>query len=148
MAKSNERTDVCTETNTKSPLLLSGTQSRIPHSAVTRMPKMDFSVDKLSIDVLLCCGCLLEILDPLTQAEFEVASQLVKGLTCEEIARRRKVSSETVKSQITSVLSKTGVRNRIELLLLVLDSNVSSFATLKATTVGLQRKYATNRTFC
>lgn len=83
-----------------------------------------YLVSNLSIEALLSCGCLLETRDPLTQSEFEVASEFVRGFSYGEIARRRSVSMETVKSQITSVRSKTHTRNRFELLLQVLESNV------------------------
>jgi len=52
----------------------------------------------------------------LTQAEAEICRLVIQGMTGKEIARRRNVSYETVKSQVRSVLSKTKCKRRTELI--------------------------------
>lgn len=52
----------------------------------------------------------------LTASETAVARLLIDGSTNREIAGQRGVSQETVKAQIAAVLSKTGARNRTELI--------------------------------
>jgi DNA-binding CsgD family transcriptional regulator len=52
----------------------------------------------------------------LTETEAEVAHGLYKALTPQEIARRRGVAVDTVRSQIKSVYSKLGVRRQLELI--------------------------------
>lgn len=61
----------------------------------------------------------------LTPAETAVAEALAKGLTPAEYAERRKVKISTVRSQIKSILSKTGCRRIAEVAMLfaTLDSN-------------------------
>ena len=58
-------------------------------------------------------------LQGLTEAEADVCAGMVAGLTGAAIAERRSTSLETVKCQISSVLSKAGVRRRSELIRLV-----------------------------
>lgn len=55
----------------------------------------------------------------LTGREREVLALLSQGLTTAEAARRLKVSPATVKSHVSHVLGKLGVRNRVEAVLLV-----------------------------
>jgi DNA-binding NarL/FixJ family response regulator len=51
---------------------------------------------------------------PLTETESSVLSDLIKGLTTSEIARGRHNSQATIKSHLTSIYRKLGVRNRVE----------------------------------
>ncbi len=51
-------------------------------------------------------------LNGLTEAEAEIADLLVIGCGIEEIAERRNVVPETIRSQVKSIYAKTGVRNR------------------------------------
>lgn len=78
------------------------------------------------VNAVLDCGNLLCGKNPLTRAEYEVASMFVRGLSYEEIARGRNVSFETVKSQVTSILSKSETCNRVQLMMLVLEANLES----------------------
>lgn len=55
----------------------------------------------------------------LTEAETDVCGWMVAGLTSAAIAERRNTALETVKCQISSVLSKAGVRRRSDLIRLV-----------------------------
>ena len=81
-------------------------------------------------------GALITIIDPervpqvkierfvtlynLTSAEAEVCTLLIHGGKPEEIAEMRDTSPVTVKNQIASILTKTGVKRRSELIRLVL----------------------------
>jgi DNA-binding CsgD family transcriptional regulator len=53
----------------------------------------------------------------LSRAEGEVAALLAEGLSGTDVARRRRVSEETVRSQISAIQVKVGVANLRELLL-------------------------------
>jgi DNA-binding CsgD family transcriptional regulator len=54
---------------------------------------------------------LLRSLFRFTAAEAEVASDLIGGISAEDVARRRAVRLDTVRSQIRSILSKSGAPN-------------------------------------
>ena len=84
-------------------------------------------------------GALITLIDPgsptpfstarlveaygLTRAEAEVCRPLVDGWTNERIAEERRVSIDTIKTQITSILQKTGTKRRSELIRLALKSS-------------------------
>jgi DNA-binding CsgD family transcriptional regulator len=53
---------------------------------------------------------------PLTKAELEVLASLLLGQTAKVIARGRGASVNTVRSQITSILGKTGHHTQKELI--------------------------------
>lgn len=55
-------------------------------------------------------------LSSLTTAEIEVLKLLVQGFDGSEVAQRRNVSKETIKSQIKQILHKTGCRHQNQLL--------------------------------
>jgi DNA-binding CsgD family transcriptional regulator len=55
----------------------------------------------------------------LTQAEARLASQVVVGQTLPEIARRERVSRETLRSRLKSIFDKTGTNRQTELALLL-----------------------------
>ena len=55
-----------------------------------------------------------ERMDDLTLSEREVLTQLSSGLTTREIAKNRHSSEATIKSHLTSIYRKLGVRNRVE----------------------------------
>lgn len=61
-------------------------------------------------------GLIAEALG-LTRAEGEVAALLASGLSGSDVARRRRVSEETVRSQICAIQAKSGAANLRELLL-------------------------------
>jgi DNA-binding CsgD family transcriptional regulator len=61
----------------------------------------------------------LKDLFSLTTAEIEVAVSLRAGLSLTEIAAARRVSIETVRSQIKSILQKTNTRRQGDLILLL-----------------------------
>jgi DNA-binding NarL/FixJ family response regulator len=53
-------------------------------------------------------------MDELTLSEREILTQLSSGLTTREIAKNRHNSEATIKSHLTSIYRKLGVRNRVE----------------------------------
>ncbi len=55
----------------------------------------------------------------LTQAEVDVAMELMRGKRMAEIARGRHVSIETVRSQVKTIYSKLNVSNHIDLLMML-----------------------------
>ncbi len=61
-------------------------------------------------------GSLHEIADTLTPAESRVLDQLLAGRTTTEIARALFVSEATVRTHLTHIYDKLGVRGRVDLL--------------------------------
>lgn len=76
---------------------------------------------------------LLRTLFGFTLAEAEVASDLVGGISADEVARLRNVRLDTIRSQIRSILSKSGApnlrafENRIGSVMVMLPSDASVF---------------------
>lgn len=58
-------------------------------------------------------------LDTLTPSEKHVAAYLAEGNNNKQIARKLNITERTVKAHLTSIYSKTGVRDRLHLALLV-----------------------------
>lgn len=56
----------------------------------------------------------VELIEPLTQREFEVAQLLARGLTNKEIAQRLGITDHTVKFHLNGILRKLGVSSRTE----------------------------------
>ena len=55
----------------------------------------------------------------LTQVESELCILLIEGLTLVGIAKRRKLSIATVKSQIGSIFAKTNTNRQVDLVLIL-----------------------------
>lgn len=57
------------------------------------------------------------IIVKLTAREIEVLKYLIHGFSNRQIAERLVVTTATVKAHVSSILHKTGVKNRLELAL-------------------------------
>ncbi len=66
----------------------------------------------------------LKALYNLTDAESEICGLIVEGLTNQEIANTRHVSTETVKSHVHSLFKKTGTANRSALVRLAVTVSI------------------------
>lgn len=65
-------------------------------------------------------------LGSLTRREQEVACYLSKGLSNVQIARRMQVAENTVKTHVSRILAKLGLRSRIEIALLTQELSLSA----------------------
>jgi len=64
----------------------------------------------------------------LTQREREILALIALGLTNQEICDREWLSMPTVKTHVSHLLSKTGCRDRVQLVLLALRGGVIDLA--------------------
>lgn len=64
-------------------------------------------------------------LDTLTPSENHVAEHLSEGNNNKQIARKLNITERTVKAHLTSIYSKTGVKDRLHLALLVHNNSVA-----------------------
>jgi NarL family two-component system response regulator LiaR len=62
----------------------------------------------------------------LTRREFQVLELLVKGLSNPEIAQKLFISRSTVKVHVSNILSKLGVINRAEAIVLAIENKIVS----------------------
>lgn len=60
---------------------------------------------------------------PLSERELEIAKAVARGRSNQEIATELFISLSTVKTHLTSIQSKLGVRNRVEIAIWVIDND-------------------------
>src|SRR5436189_273121 len=60
----------------------------------------------------------------LTHREMQMIEAVIAGRTNKQIARRFRLSVDTVKHHLTNIFNKTGASNRLELVLFAIDKNV------------------------
>ncbi len=68
-------------------------------------------------------SAVLEPVDPLTNREEEVLVQVAQGRTNAEIADDMYISLSTAKFHLASIMSKLGVRNRVEIAMWAYETN-------------------------
>lgn len=98
------------------------------HIIIVHMRRIERS-DKSKAIVIACSelhfpdelGAMLREFWGLTPAEAEIAIALTKGLSPQEVASFRNRSAETVRGQIKTILSKTEVRNQVELIRMIMS---------------------------
>jgi DNA-binding NarL/FixJ family response regulator len=62
-------------------------------------------------------------IDPLTEREEEILAAVARGRTNNEIAAELYITLSTVKSHVTSLMTKLGVRNRVEIAMWAYETN-------------------------
>jgi two-component system, NarL family, nitrate/nitrite response regulator NarL len=62
----------------------------------------------------------------LTPREMQILEGLVEGFTNKEIARRLSISEQTVKHHVSSIFDKTGVSNRLEVVLFSINHDLTA----------------------
>ncbi len=111
-------------TSGKDPLLIEVVPTRNSSDDLGHLFKgaMIFAIDPAEPGKVSTKG--MEALYSLTTSEASVCRHLVEGFSNPEIAEKRNVSPETVKTQVQSALRKTGTTNRSELIRLALSINL------------------------
>lgn len=69
-------------------------------------------------------GYLPRIYRPLSPRELQVLAYLVDGDENKEIAQKLSISEQTVKNHVSMIMTKTGVRNRVQLAVLAVKGNL------------------------
>ena len=63
---------------------------------------------------------------PLTQRERQVFAEMASGATNQEIAERFTLSETTVKTHVTRVLAKLGLRDRVQAVIYAYENGLSA----------------------
>ncbi|CUJ98697.1 response regulator [Ruegeria denitrificans] len=98
------------------PTLASGWSRRVPGSVTTRSEQIRGYLPKIVKDTKF-----VPILDPqnptqLSRSEFRVCAMMKEGMTVKKISQILSVCPATVRSHLSSIFSKTGASNQVELL--------------------------------
>ncbi|MCX7788038.1 MAG: LuxR C-terminal-related transcriptional regulator [Spirochaetes bacterium] len=80
----------------------------------------------------------------LTWREWEIIQQVLSGATNRSIAEHLQIKERTVKSHVTHIYNKLGIRNRVELLKLIENANLPYESPLKRIEKPLLRVKASN----
>ena len=69
--------------------------------------------------------------EPLTAREEQVLAAVARGLTNSEIARELYITLSTVKTHVTSLMTKLGARNRVEIAMWAYETNRVTTGTIR-----------------
>jgi len=67
-----------------------------------------------------------ELVDPLTEREEEVLALVAEGMSNRDIAEHLHVSETTVRTHVSHILSKVGVKNRVQAALFALRTGIAT----------------------
>lgn len=96
-------------------VLLESAQLRRIHTTLWAVAEGLFVVeDEIAEQVVPNVRGSVELIEPLTPRELEVAQLLARGLTNKEIAQRLAITDHTVKFHLNGILRKLGVSSRTE----------------------------------
>src|SRR5262249_34445589 len=101
------------------------TDPAVVNKAVRCVVNGEFWVGRGNVEGLVAALQMAHTMQPedpvkkfaLTAREMEVLTAIVEGYSNKEIAKRYKISEQTVKHHLSSIFSKVGVSNRLELAL-------------------------------
>ena len=106
-------------------IILKDTATQLLIKAVRCVVNGEFWVGRGNVEGLVQALQMAHTMQPedpvkkfaLTAREMEVLTAIVEGYSNKEIAKRYKISEQTVKHHLSSIFSKVGVSNRLELAL-------------------------------
>ncbi len=67
-----------------------------------------------------------DLLEPLTPREREIFAEVAAGRTNQEIADRLTLSETTVKTHVTRVLAKLGLRDRVQVVIFAYENGLAN----------------------
>ncbi len=74
---------------------------------------------RLSYDIKKCPTTYIDLVDTMTNREKEICTLLAQGLTNRQIADMLYISEGTVKNYISSIYDKTGIHDRVKLIVAI-----------------------------